>query len=187
MRNIEARRALAGGAVLLLLASCAPSSPDVAVRRRKWTDAENGGISDWSNVTNNMMVDEYGSPDSVETFGLVWYYRGPWQKIEVWDELNFIPTAGASQNLEETIVYPVPEEKRDALLSFNRGLYVSAEGGELSARSASEERNYLMLNLADEIVRGLLSPRDARAVYLRTLRLADAGKWSPSMHRLLFQ
>jgi hypothetical protein len=187
MRNASARRALAAGAALAALAACAPSSPSVADRRRKWDDAANNGISDWSNITNNMMVEKYGAPDRVDTDGLVWFDRGPWKKIEVWDELNFIPLAMPSRNLEQTIVYPVPAEKRDALLSFSSELYVSADGGELSARSTSEERNFLMLNLADEIVQGLLSPKDARAVYLRTLRLADAGKTSPSMKRLLFQ
>ena len=182
----SARPAL-GTAAALILAACAPSSPNVAAVRQQWTERSNNGMSDWSNKSINMMIDKYGSPDRVETLGLVWYNRGPWVKIVVWDELGFLYVDRSSHNLEETIAYPVPVDKRGALSSFSGGLHISANGAELSARSQSEEKNFLMLNLADEIVRGLLSPEDARVSYLRTLQLADAGKTSPSMQGLLFR
>jgi hypothetical protein len=44
-----------------------------------------------------------------------------------------------------------------------------------------------MLNLADEIVNGRLSPEAARLGYVRALELDAAGKSSPSMRRLLFR
>jgi hypothetical protein len=133
------------------------------------------------------MTDKYGAPDRMESIGLVWYDRAPWKKIVVWDEPEFATLGRGSRNLEQTIAYTVPEDKRRLLGSFSVDLTVSPNGAELSARSSSEERNFLMVNLADEIVRGLLSPSDARAVFSRTLQLADAGKTSPSMQRLLFQ
>lgn len=180
-------RTLVAGAALLLLSACAETSPRVADWNRGRTEASNRGFSDWSNMTNNMMVDKYGPPDRVETLRLVWEHRGPWKKIVVWDELGFLDNNRAARNIEGTIAYPVPADKVDALVSFSRALHVSADGGELSARSTSEERNFLMLNLADEIVKGRLSPEEARVSYLRTLKLAEAGKSSPSMLRLLFQ
>ncbi|MFI5350585.1 MAG: hypothetical protein ACHQ2Z_13645 [Elusimicrobiota bacterium] len=187
MSSASVRR-LGAAASLLLLASCAPSSaPNVAALRQRRTEALNSGSSDWSNKSSNWMVDKYGAPDRLETLGLVWYNRGPWKKIVVWDEPEFAGFGRATRNVEQTIAYPVPADKRGALASFNLGLRVSENGAELSARSESEERNFLLLNLADEIVRGRLNPEDARASYLRALKLADSGKTSPSMQRLLFQ
>ena len=180
------RRTLEAGAVLMLLAACDAGSPRVAEWHREREEVSNRGFSDWSNMTSNLMVEKYGPPDRVETLRLVWEGRGPWKKIVVWDELGFLDNNRAAKNIEGTIVYPVPENKIDDLIAFSRGLHVSADGGELSARSTSEERNLLMLNLADGIVKGRLSPEEARVSYLRTLKLAEAGKSSPSMKRLLF-
>ncbi|MDD5305220.1 MAG: hypothetical protein PHS14_19135 [Elusimicrobia bacterium] len=182
-----ARRALAVAAAWALFAACVASTPRVADWNRGRTEASNRGFSDWANMTNNMMVEKYGPPDRVETLRLVWENRGPWKKIVVWDELGFLDNNRAARNIEGTIAYPVPAEKIDALVSFSRDLHVSANGTELSARSTSEERNFLMLNLADEIVKGRLSPEDGRVSYLRTIKLAEAGKSPVSMQRLMFE
>lgn len=181
------RRTLAAVAVLLLIAACSTNSHRVTEGRRERDAAANRDFTDWSNITNNMMVEKYGPPDRVETSRLVWEGRGPWKRIVVWDELGFFDQSPTGKNIEGTIVYPVPEDKVDALLSFSSALRISADGGELSARSKSEERNILMLNLADDIVKGRLTPEAARVSYLRTLHLADMGKSPPSMLRLLFQ
>ena len=186
MRSASARRCGAA-ASLLLLAACAPSGPNVAALRERRTEASDSGTGDWANVSSIIMVDKYGAPDRMETLGLVWYRRGPWKKIVVWDAPEFMGFGRATRNVEQTIAYPVPDDKRGALASFNLGLRVSENGAELSARSESEERNILLLNLADDIVHGRLTPKDARAAYSRTLELADAGKTSPTMQRLLFQ
>lgn len=174
-------------AVLLLLAACAAKSPRVSEWRRARDETSNRGFSDWSNLTNNMMVEKYGPPDRVETLRLVWEDRGPWKRIVVWDELGFLDNNHAGRNIESLIVYAVPQDKRDELADFSSGLHVSADGTELSARSTSEERNVLMLNLADGIVKGRLDVEEARADYLRTLQLSAAGKSQPSMRRLLFR
>ena len=181
------KRPVLAAAALLLLAACAPHRPAIAEARRGWAEKVNKGLTDWSDVSSTMMVEKYGPPDRVETLRLVWDHRGPWKRIEVWDELELLDFDRASSNIEQTISYPVPDNMRGVLASFHRGLHVSPDGAELSARSSVEERNFLMLNLADEIVKGLLSPKDAREAYSRTLRLADSGKSSPSMERLLFQ
>lgn len=174
-------------AALLLLAACAASSPRVSEWRRARVETSNRGFSDWSNITNNMMVEKYGPPDRVETLRLVWEDRGPWKRIVVWDELGFLDNNHAGRNIESAIVYPVPADKKEELLAFSSGLHVSADGVELSARSTSEDRNILMLNLADGIVKGRLSVEEARADYLRTLQLAAAGKSQASMRRLGFR
>jgi hypothetical protein len=133
------------------------------------------------------MVEKYGPPDRLETFSLVWVNRGPWQKIVVWDEMGFFERDGTSVNIEETIAYPMSEEKREAIRSFSLGLRIRADGQQLTARSMDESHNFLMLNLADDIVQGTLTAAGARVVYFQTLELAAAGKSSPSMQRLLFR
>jgi hypothetical protein len=177
----------AAAAALLLLAACAPRRPVIAEARRAWAEKVNKGLTDWSNVSSTAMVEKYGPPDRVETLRLVWEKRGPWKRIQVWDELELLDDDRASSNIEDTISYPVPGKSRGALASFHRGLRVSPDGAELSARSSDEARNFLLLNLADDIVKGSLTPKEARDAYARTLRLADSGKTSPSMERLLFR
>jgi len=144
-------------------------------------------MSDWSNLTVNAMIDKYGPPTRVETDRLVWENRGPWKRIVVRDGLGFLENDRVSSNLEQTIVYAVPPGKRDEVESFSLGLSVSSDGAELSARSTDEERNFLMLNLADDVVNGRLSPEGARVGYFHALQLAQSGKSTPSMHALLFR
>jgi hypothetical protein len=157
-------------AVLLLGAACAARGP-----------------SQGSTPADEMMVERYGPPNRVEEDRLVWEDRGPWRRIAVWAEPGSLDDGAAGRSIESSIAYPVPADKRKALASFSGALRVSAGGDELSARSASEERNVLMLNLADGIVKGRLSVEDARAGYLRALQLDAAGKSQPAMRRLLFR
>ena len=143
---------------------------------------------DWANRSLNMMIDKYGRPDQVETNRVVWEKKGPWRRIVVWDDMG--PRQldmAADNNIEEVIAYLVPEEKRRVLEDFSARLKVSADGAELSARSVSEARNFLALNLADEIVRGVKTPEEAKAFDAATLQMADAGKPSPYMKGLLFR
>lgn len=183
-RSACARLVLAGGVALPLFAACTPGLADW---RHGMTEASNRGVSDLPNISSSLMIEKYGPPDRVETLRLVWENRGPWKRLVVWDQLGFLDNDRAGRNIEGTIAYAVSEDKRGALASFSRGIHVSADGVELSARSPSEERNFLMLNLADAIVKGLTTPEAARDTYLRTIRLADAGKSSPTMKGLLFR
>lgn len=143
--------------------------------------------SDWSNLSTNLLIDKYGPPDRVETRRLVWEKRGPWKRIVVWDMMGFFEGDFSVKNIEETLYYPVPRERRGDVREFRKDLTVSEDGAELSARSASEETNFLALNLADEIVRGKTKVADARAFYDQTVKLSESGKTSPYMKGLLFQ
>jgi hypothetical protein len=136
----------------------------------------------------NMMVDKYGPPDRVEISRVVWENKGPWKRIAVWDDMELHEMSRSKDaNIEETIAYLVPEQKRREVEDFSRRVKVSRDGAELSARSFSEERIFLTLNLADEIVRGAKTPSQAKTFYAATIQLADAGKSSPYMKGLLFQ
>ncbi|MFI5361819.1 MAG: hypothetical protein ACHQ49_07600 [Elusimicrobiota bacterium] len=186
MKTSTARTFLWPCASLIFFAACAPASEDAAQLHHEQAEAANKGLSDWSNLSSNMMVDKYGPPDRVETLRLVWERRGPWKRIAVWDELGFHSGDRGPNNIEETVAYRVPAVKRDALAEFSGGLYVSPDGEELSARSSSEDRNILLLNLADAIVQDKTTPEAARLDYLNALKLSEAGKASPLMQRLQF-
>jgi hypothetical protein len=181
---------VAAGAAALLLSAC--GTMDTTQSHNEWrqkrVESANQGMSDWANVTADAMVEKYGPPDRVETLRLVWENRGPWKKIMVWDGIGYFQNQdGGSNNLQEVIAYAVPADKRDDLLRFSRGIFVSPDGSELSSRSTGEDRNFLALNLADRIIKGELTPQDARVEYLHEIELAESGKSSPSMERLLFK
>jgi hypothetical protein len=172
-----------------LFSGCA--GPSMPLPRDQSAGAPPDG-PDWENVSLNMMIDKYGSPDIVESNRVVWEKKGPWKRMVVWDDMGVglghgqmrKPTDG---NLEEVLEYLVPENKRRAVEDFSERLKVSEDGALISARSFSEERNFLALNLADEIIRGVKTPEEAKAFDAATLQLADAGKPSPYMKRLLFR
>jgi hypothetical protein len=143
--------------------------------------------SEWSNLTLNMMMEKYGVPDRIDTKRVVWLNKGPWKQISVWDGLDDEEGLIGANVVEETIAYLVPRNKRDDLNGFHAEVEISADGAELSTRAPSEERNFLALNLADEIIRGVRTPEAANGFYASTLRLADAGKSSPYLKGLLFR
>ena len=79
---------------------------------------------------------------------------------------------------------------RDSLEDLSRfdiKLDVDARYSELSSRSESEAMNFLVLNLAHEIVSGKRSAMEARQFAAKTVRLSAAGKSSRYLERLLFQ
>jgi hypothetical protein len=143
--------------------------------------------SEWSTLSLNRMVDKYGAPDRIESKRVVWLDKGPWKRIAVWDGMDNYDKSAAAGYIEQTVAYLVPPDRRDAVDDFRGRVAVSADGSELSARSTSEARNLLALNLADEIIRGVRTPGEAKSFYAATLRLADAGKSSPYVEGLLFQ
>ena len=181
-----------GAAIGLAAAGLLMGCADVSSRWRNQPAGARPDGPDWENRSLNMMVEKYGRPDRVETNRVVWEKKGPWKRIVVWDDMGVGLGLGqmgkvADNNIEEILAYMVPEDKRRAVEDFSGRLKVSADGAQLSARSFSEERNFLALNLADEIIRGVKTPAEAKAFDAATLQLADAGKPSPYMKGLLFQ
>jgi hypothetical protein len=173
-----------GGYLVIALASCAAGGLIVGCADN--FDQNPDRWSDWENLSLNAMIEEYGVPTRIETRRVVWEQKGPWKQISVWDELGWNQSLAAYNNLEETISYLVPEDKRKALEDFSKGIIVSANGSELSSQSFSEKRNFLALNLADEIIRNVRNPEDAKSFYALTIKLADAGRTSPYMKGLRF-
>lgn len=158
--------------------SSAPPRYDSGVGPSRWND--------WSNLSLDAMVERYGPPTRIESKLVVWVDKAPWKRIAVWDRMGNFQGSAAADNIEQTVAYLVPFDRRDALEAFSPRVGVSFDGSELSSSSFSEERNLLTLNLADQIIRGVRSPDEAKEFYTLTLRLAAAGKSSPYMRRLLF-
>lgn len=133
------------------------------------------------------LIAKYGKPRSFDGDKLVWGKHGPWREIIVYRKAprSFLGYHG-KDILEESIAYVVPAGKIPALARFDNRLRVDKAGRRLSSRSENESLNILALNLADEIVAGKRTPEDARDLYRKTTRLAESGKTSGYMQRLLF-
>lgn len=135
-----------------------------------------------------LLLEKYGRPDQYDRNTLVWFNNGEWKRTIVRRRVQHPdPAVVRTDFLEQTIGYMVPSDKLADLKRFNPRLEASQAAGELTFASDSEEKNRLALNLADEIVTGRRGVADARAVYLKTSRLAASGKSSPLLESLQFE
>jgi hypothetical protein len=172
-----------------LFAGCATTST-TGMNAEERRDRAQAVVPHWhtySQVAAMKILEEYGPPDQIRSDRLVWYNKGPWNQIAVWNaaKSNSSGTVGPD-DLGQTVAYDVPRGKRKALAAFSDKLAVSEEGTLLSVRGNSEALNILALNLADDIIRGDRSPDDARSAYGRIYQLLQAGKSSPYTQGLLF-
>jgi hypothetical protein len=71
----------------------------------------------------------------------------------------------------------VPPERFDELAQFDGSVIPNRTKGELSAFCDAEEANFLALNLANEIIRGKRSVRDARRYYAEAMRALKHGTY----------
>jgi hypothetical protein len=182
------RRSLFLAMLAAIFSGCATTSTTAMSGEERFDRAQEA-VKDWhpyASASAMKLMDEYGAPDQIESDRLIWRNTGPWDKITVWDTENFYSAAAGSDDMEQTLGYDVPQDKRADLAAFSDKLAVSDDGRQLSVRGSSEELDFLTLNLANEIVRGVRSPEDARAFYDRIAKLAQAGKSSPYTQRLLF-
>lgn len=161
---------LAGGGYLAYR-NRAPSAERVAEHVAPWLAAPR--------QTLKLMIERYGMPDDLGSGTATWRERGPWKRITIHghEHLSY---------LEQAVGYHVPAEAAQALDDFDHGLRFDREKEELSATSNSEALNHLALNLADEICGAERTAAEAGRFYVRTARLAAAGKSSPYLEKLLF-
>lgn len=148
-------------------------------------------IARWPPRSRNaagLLLEKYGRPDQYDRDTLVWFNNGEWKRTIVHRRVRHAdPAVVRTDFVEQTIGYMVPTEKLADLKRFNPRLEASLTAGELTFASESEAKNRLALNLADEIVTGKRGVADARAVYLRTSRLAASGKSSSLLESLQFE
>ena len=116
------------------------------------------------------VIAKYGLPQEASAMRLVWHNNGPWKMTELVNEE--IPHSFPKPHpdmLKQTISYRVPADKFDELAEYDGSVIVERTKGEISARCDMEGANFLALNLADEIVRGKRSVKDARKFYAETV------------------
>jgi len=192
--NAPALRTMLG---LLLLAECAPRIARGQYREPLELDeiALSGRTPEsiillWPAFSYRLarrMISKYGLPADAGDHALIWRDNGPWKRTVVH---RAPPGGGVLQRnrgrLEQSVAYKVPAAKLDALARFDKDLAADEKEGLLTARSDDESLNFLSLNLADEVLRGQRTPRDADAFRKNVLRLRDSGKTSRYLEGLLF-
>lgn len=150
--------------------------------RQTNADAARQSVSGWptaSRIAAEAMIEKYGAPDSSGAETATWNDKGSWKRTTIHRK--------GTDFLEQTVSYAVPEEKRADLEKMDLMLKVVPADRELSVTSASEEANYLAMNLADEVIREKRTPEDAHEFYMETVKLSRAGKSSPYMQGLMFR
>lgn len=196
---MNTRLGLVAGAILAPWILGAAGSPAAAAwsweranQFSAWTASqrEELAVAGWPETSRLMakkMMEKYGEPDAVSALLLTWNGRGPWKRILVYREAGTGELGVRSGDvLQEFVAYEVPVGRWRALTSFGHGVSYDSPKRELSSRSDSEEKNFLALNLADQVVRGKKEAASARRRYEKILALSLSGKSSRYMRKLLF-
>jgi hypothetical protein len=169
-----------------LLSGCFAYTARTAADRYALSKEATSNWSQFARVTADKFMEEYGPPDTIEAGRLTWYGNGPWKKTEVWDAEPYYDSNGGKTDLEQTVRHHVPDDKRISLAVFGDMLKIPRSGSELIARAGSEPLNFLVINLAHEVIVGTLTPDEARLAYDRTAELSASGKSSTYMQGLVF-
>ena len=181
------RRLVAGACFAMMLgAARAP-----AAEPRAPTDGTaESVIKDWPRgvrATARMLIERYGPPSKAGANELVWTDNGPWLRTTLHkDGLTRAMLGRTKDRLEQTIAYAVPEDKVAELRRYDSRITVNRDAGELTSLADTESRNYLALNLADDIIKGHRTAREAGAFALRARLLENSGKSSPYLEGLIF-
>jgi hypothetical protein len=134
------------------------------------------------------MMEKYGAPDEASRSLLLWHDNGPWRRTIVYrDEAQHNFPLPHRDVLEQFIPYRVPVDKFDDLAAFDGSVLVDRTKGLMSARCAGEGGNFLALNLADEIVKGMKDVPTARKAYAEAMKAKAEGNTPEIMQRLMFE
>lgn len=141
-----------------------------------------------SQAAAKSMMDKYGIPSLVSNEMFIWYHTGPFKRTVVSSEdvPHSFPLPH-SDVLQQTISYRVPMDKTRALSELDGSLLVDRTKGELTARSDKEEMNYLVINLADQIVRGNMDVTEARQEYARSAYAFSSGMTNKNLTGINFK
>jgi len=149
-----------------------PRAADSSMMMKPDQATVDGIIASWKATPQEVartVIAKYGLPQEASAMRLVWHNNGPWKMTELVNEE--IPHSFPKPHpdmLKQTISYRVPPDKFDELAEYDGSVIVERTKGEISARCDKEGANFLALNLADEIVRGKRSVKDARKFYAET-------------------
>lgn len=190
MKNL-ARRLLP--AVLALTGSCisavkdpAGDTAEAAADRGLLAEAVVSGWWPKSALAARVLLERNGVPDEVRPERLVWHGRGPWKRTVA---RNVTPPYVQAHDLglvEQSVKLTLTAEQAAGLREFDRRVGYKSGERELAARSDREEVNFLRMNLAHDVAKGLMTPEQARHLYERFLALENTGKTSPYLSGLRF-
>ncbi len=117
------------------------------------------------------VISKYGLPQEATAMRLLWHNNGPWKSTElVNEEIPHNFPKPHPDMLKQTISYQVSPDKFDELAEYDGSVIVERTKGEIAARCDKEEANFLALNLANDIVTGKKSAKDARKFYAEAVR-----------------
>ena len=132
------------------------------------------------------MLKSYGPPDEMTEYRLTWHERDPWMRIIVHREE--IPHAWPVLHmdvLEQTVPYRVPLDRYSALAEFDGSVFAERTAGVLSARCGGESMNFVAINMAHEVARGM-NPATARRKYEAAAKGVSSGNRPDIAKRLMF-
>jgi hypothetical protein len=158
------------------------------LRDRPNVDAHTKNWPDKPKEVASQMFDRYGPPDEVTTERLIWHRNGPWKRTELSrEEIPHRFPKPHTDLLEQFIDYRVPLERLSDIAAYDGSVIPERTRGEISARCDKEEMNFLALNLADEVARGIKTVDEARRTYTEQAMAAMMGKPAPYTERLRFE
>jgi len=180
-------------AALIALLASAPAFSKLPQLEDPSADHEKGGsgtgadrvLERWpgpARAVARAMIARYGLPTRFDDASLVWLHHGPWEKTVAYrDGWPQSKVPEEQDYLRQVIGYRVPPGKLESLMRFDARVEPNPATNELAALSSSESLNFLLLNLADDIVTEKRTVANARDFFVRTLKLSSAGKTSPYM------
>jgi hypothetical protein len=148
-------------------------------------------LGDWPDKPREVatqMIERYGPPHEVTPQRLIWHGNGPWKRTELSrEEIPHRFPKPHTDLLEQFIDYRAPVERYSDIAAFDGSVIPERTRGEISARCDMEEMNFLALNLADEVARGIKSVDDARRAYTEQAIAKMMGKPAPYTEGLHFE
>lgn len=180
---LQGETAGAVGYVGLLKKAPGNATEGAARANEDWVDHT---LEAWAEPTRALaqdLIGRYGLPDEGTRSLLLWSGCGHWKRTVVRRAPNGISGPLA---LEQAVGVPLSEKDAATLVALGFDLYADLPHQEIVFLSDREDRNYLMANLALEVLAGHRTARAAKAVYAR---LAGSHRDDPAdfyLSRLLY-
>jgi hypothetical protein len=135
----------------------------------------------------DFMTRKYGPPAAVTADAAMWGRTGPWKRTIVFRAE--VPHAFPMHHvdvMQQWVDYRAPVDTYDELAAYDGSVVLERTSGEMSARCDKEGANFLAVNLADEVARGVRSVEDARRKYGEQVMAMKAKKPAPYTEGLRF-
>lgn len=156
-----------------------------AESRLELAEKVSAGWSETPRLAARLLIGRYGPPDLVGSSRMIWHGNGPWKRTIVRDLPR--PYAGAADEelgvIEQAVAYNVTPEQAAGVSPFSPRLTFDSARMEMSSRSDREELNFLRLNLANDVLLGVITVPEASDLFSKTLALEAAGKDAPPYMR----